>query len=162
MKAGWILFLCVVCAGAWATADYQARVIAVHDGNTMIVSTEAGEEIEIVLFGIDCPELEQRFGLEAKNFLEDRVLSKEVVVTELGKDRRGKRLALVQVKGKKDLRQELLEKGLAWASEKNADQELVDFQTKAREKGRGLWSDADPTPPWIFRRQQTMLQPKSS
>jgi len=56
----------------------------------------------------------------------------------------------------------LLETGLAWTAERDPIQELEAIKEKARAKGKGLWKDQDPTPPWIYRRQQTLTQLKSS
>jgi micrococcal nuclease len=36
------------------------------------------------------------------------------------------------------------------------------IRVKAQEKGKGLWKETDPTPPWTYRRQQTMTQFKTS
>jgi len=51
---------------------------------------------------------------------------------------------------------------LAWTAERDPIQELETIKEKAREKGKGLWKEQDPTPPWIYRRQQSLTQPKSS
>jgi len=47
-------------------------------------------------------------------------------------------------------------------AERNPIDELESIKEKAKEKGKGLWKEQDPTPPWIYRRQQSMMQPKSS
>jgi endonuclease YncB( thermonuclease family) len=66
------------------------------------------------------------------------------------------------VNGESDPRFELLKEGLAWTSERNPIEELEVLKEKARESSLGLWKEETPTPPWIFRRQQTMTQFKSS
>jgi endonuclease YncB( thermonuclease family) len=114
------------------------------------------------LAGIDSPELTQEYGEKAKKYLEKMLLEKKVIVHFQGKDRKGNKLAVVLLKGEIDARIELLKEGLAWTSEKDPLPELEVHRTEAQEKGRGLWKEENPTPPWTYRRQQSMLQPKSS
>jgi endonuclease YncB( thermonuclease family) len=134
----------------------------VIDGNTFELTTEDSESYKIKLYGIDCPQIGQEFGEKAKKFLEKKILDKAVRVKIHGKDRWGTRLGIVWVEGSDDLRIELLEAGLAWTAERDPIQELEAIREKAQEKGKGLWKDQEPTPPWIYRRQQTMTQFKSS
>jgi len=89
-------------------------------------------------------------------------LGKNVIAQLLGKDRLGNYFALVKIKGKVDPRIELLKNGLAWTSEKNPAQELELYRLEAQQKKKGLWKQENPVPPWTFRRQQSMLKPKSS
>ncbi|MBS1556372.1 MAG: thermonuclease family protein [Bacteroidetes bacterium] len=139
----------------------SGKVVAVLDGNTLEVFTSENETYKILLYGIDCPELGQEFGERAKMFLEKLVLNKSVNAEIQGKDRWGNRLAIVLIDGK-DPREELLQEGLAWTAERNPIDTFESIKEKAKQKGKGLWKDQEPTPPWIYRRQQTMTQFKSS
>lgn len=139
----------------------SGKVVAVLDGNTLEVFTSENETYKILLYGIDCPELGQEFGERAKMFLEKLVLNKSVNAEIQGKDRWGNRLAIVLIDGK-DPREELLQEGLAWTAERNPIETFESIKEKAKQKGKGLWKDQEPTPPWIYRRQQTMTQFKSS
>ena len=144
-----------------AQDELTGKVISVLDGNTLEVATGSNENYKLVLAGIDSPELTQEYGDKAKKFLDRLLGDKEVEFQIRGKDRWGNHLAVVLVDGV-DPRVALLKEGLAWTAEKNPDPELENHRLTAQEKGKGLWKEEDPTPPWIFRRQQTMLQPKSS
>ncbi|EJE1105837.1 thermonuclease family protein, partial [Escherichia coli] len=43
----------------------------------------------------------------------------------------------------------------AWVYEQyNTDPVLPVLQNEARQQKRGLWSDADPVPPWIWRHRK--------
>lgn len=139
----------------------SGKVVAVIDGNTLEVFTAENETYKILLHGIDCPELGQEFGERAKMFLEKLILNKSVNAEIQGKDRWGNRLAVVLIDGK-DPREELLQEGLAWTAERNPIETFESIKEKAKQKGKGLWKDQEPTPPWIYRRQQTMTQFKSS
>ncbi len=156
-----MVVLMVVFMG-WANDNIIGKVVSVIDGNTLEVIGEDNEIYKILLHGIDCPELEQEYGEKAKKALEKLVLEKKVLVKLQGRDRLGNRLGVIMIEGEEDPRFELLKEGLAWTSEKNPIEELETIKEKAREKNRGLWREDSPTPPWIFRRQQSMMQPKSS
>lgn len=156
------LFFIACVAIAKDKEAMEGKVLCVIDGNTLEVKAKDNETYKVVLFGVDCPELDQEFGEDARKFLEKMVLRKSVQVQMQGKDRWGNQMAVVLLKGEVDLRVELLKAGLAWTAERNPLPELETVRFEAREKGKGLWKLADPTPPWVFRRQQTMLQPKSS
>ena len=138
------------------------KVSSVIDGNTFEMKADDNESYKIMLFGIDCPELGQEFGEKAKKSLEKMILNKKVTVNIQGKDRWGNRLGIALIEGAIDPRYDLLEAGLAWTAERDPIQELETIKEKAREKGKGLWKEQDPTPPWIYRRQQSLTQPKSS
>ncbi|MCZ8353240.1 MAG: thermonuclease family protein [Cyclobacteriaceae bacterium] len=156
------LFSITSLAAQMAQDPIEAKVIEVIDGNTLVAKDENGEEWKVMLAGIDSPELNQQFGNEAKSFLEAKALKKAVTITLQGKDRWGNRLAVVMLKGKDDLRVELLSKGLAWTSERNPIPELEKIRIEAENAKKGIWQEEQPTPPWIFRRQQTLMQEKGS
>jgi len=145
----------------FAEAELNGKVTAVIDGNTIEMIADDNESYKIMLYGIDSPELGQEFGDKAHKFLQKMILDKKVYVKIQGKDRWGTRLGIILIDGKIDPRFELLQAGLAWTAERNPIEELEIVKEKAREKGKGLWKEQDPTPPWIYRRQQTMIEPKS-
>lgn len=162
MKVGGTLIALLLMGSVWAHDGISGKVVTVIDGNTLEVTGDDNETIKVSLIGIDCPELGQEYGDKAKKFLERMILEKEVTVKLQGKDRWGNYLAVVMFKDDIDPRVELLKEGLAWTAEKNPLPEFEAYKEKAREKSKGLWKQENPTAPWIYRRQQTMLQPKSS
>lgn len=147
---------------ACAKEVMSGKVVTVIDGNTVEVRTEDNETYKIMLHGIDCPELAQNYGDKAKRYLEKLLLDKSVTVEMKGKDRLGTRLAIIIIEGEVDPRFELLNEGLAWTTEVSPNPLLEALREKAQEKGKGLWKENNPTPPWTFRRQQTLTQFKSS
>ena len=161
MKVLCTLAALLLTGSVWANDGISGKVVTVIDGNTLEVIGDDNETIKVSLVGIDCPELGQEYGDKAKKFLEKMILEKDVTVKLHGKDRWGNYLAIV-IKGDVDPRVELLKEGLAWTAEKNPVPELEEYKEKAREKNKGLWKQESPIAPWIYRRQQTMLQPKSS
>jgi micrococcal nuclease len=164
MKSLLVLVATLACIFTGAMAnELNGKVTSVIDGNTFeMIAEEDNESYKILLYGIDSPELGQEFGEKAKKFLEKMILDKKVNVKIQGKDRWGNRLGILVFDGDKDPRIELLEAGLAWTAERDPVAELETIREKAQEKGKGLWKEQDPTPPWTYRRQQTMSQFKSS
>jgi endonuclease YncB( thermonuclease family) len=159
-----LIFVVVMMSGMTGFAGniLNGKVTSVIDGNTFEMIAEDNDTYKIMLYGIDSPELGQEFGEKAKKFLEKMILDKTVNVTIQGKDRWGNRQAVVLIGGTTDPRYDLLEAGLAWTAERDPIQELESVKEKAKIKGKGLWKEQDPTPPWVFRRQQTLTQSKSS
>ena len=151
----------VLSFGLGASEIIAGKVVTVIDGNTLEIFTSENETYKILLYGIDSPELDQEYGEKAKRFLEKLTLNKSINVEIQGKDRLGNRLGIVMIDGE-DPREKLLEEGLAWTAERNPIVEFENIKEKSREKGKGLWKEKDPTPPWIFRRQQTLTQFKTS
>jgi endonuclease YncB( thermonuclease family) len=143
-----------------ASEVLKGKVVGVMDGNTLELLTSDNETYKIQLAGVDCPEPEQPFGPEAKYLLEKSLKGKNVEAVIQGKNRWGVRQGIVTTKNGPDPRVALLSLGLAWTAEKNAVPVLESIRVNAKAKKLGLWIDKDPTPPWVYRRQQTMQTPK--
>ena len=142
--------------------EINGKVVVIVDGNTIDVESAENGIQRIVLAGIDCPELEQEYGDAARKFLEKLVYRKNVSVQLLSKDRFGNYVGVVRLSDDQDVRVELLKAGLAWTRENDPDETLDAYRKWAQQKGKGLWKNPDATAPWTFRRQQSMVQPKSS
>lgn len=61
-----ILLLVLLCAPACAQA-WPGDVLTVHDGDTVRVQPADGKPVSIRVYGVDCPELGQPYGTEARN-----------------------------------------------------------------------------------------------
>jgi micrococcal nuclease len=146
----------------YADEQMSGQVTAVLDGNTMEICFSNSDVRKVLFAGIDSPELGQEFGQDAKNFLEKIVLRKNVTVEFKGKDRFGNYLGVVKIKGNVDAGIEVLKNGFAWTSEKDPNEELERVRIAAQQSKTGLWKQQNPIPPWTYRRQQTMLKPKTS
>jgi endonuclease YncB( thermonuclease family) len=93
-----IIIVFSVCSSLLFANDIlNGKVTTVIDGNTLEVVTADAETYRIVLHGIDCPELGQEYGEAAKLHLEKMILSKEIMVEMMGKDRWGNYVAIVFV-----------------------------------------------------------------
>jgi len=147
-------------ARAQQREEIHGVVKAVVDGNTLIISTPERDDQHILLHGIDSPEAGQKFATEAKSLLERLLLNKPVTIVIHSKDRRGNRLGEISFDGG-DPRKELVKAGLAWTYGLGDGHELKLLSEDARRNGNGIWSETNPTPPWIYRQQQSMLEPKT-
>ncbi len=134
---------------------YTAKVVSVPDGDSLNIVRGAGAKSEkVILYGVDCPEMGQEFGQEARAFTDGACYKKEVKVEESGKDSKGRIIGVIYLADGTNLNQQLVEKGLAWWSDKYApnDKTLKDLFTAAKAQKIGLWASATkPVPPWLFR-----------
>jgi len=131
---------------------FEAKVIAVYDGDTITVRTD--ETIKIRLDGIDAPELKQPFGQASKQALSGLVFGQVVTVKPGKKDRYGRLLARVEIAGK-DTSLTMVETGMAHWYEQYAKRntQLQSAQTQAKTASRGLWSDPSVIAPWEYRKR---------
>lgn len=150
----------LVSMSIYAGEEIKGKIISVIDGNTIEILTVDQETYKVLLHGIDSPDPGQHYAEQAKKFLENLLLNKSVTIDLHGKDRLGNRLGEIHVEGTPDPRHELVKAGLAWTTEPIS--ELEELKERAKTQGKGLWQEENPTPPWLYRRQQSMLQAKSS
>jgi micrococcal nuclease len=145
--------IAAACAAGPASADnLTGTAVVVHDGDTVSVRTARGL-VRVRLEGIDCPELAQRGGREARAFTEHLVIGREVRVETHGVDQYDRVLGRVFVNGT-DVNVALVRAGMAWRYERGHDDRLlVEAERSARAAHAGLWADADPEPPWQWRRE---------
>jgi len=130
-----------------------ARVVSVHDGDTLTVLVEA-RQMKVRLAEIDAPELGQPFGSRSRQSLSELCFGKPAALDVRGRDRYQRAIARVTCAGT-DANAEQVHRGYAWtyARYARADSPLHLLQSEARSAQRGLWADAAPVPPWDWRRQ---------
>ena len=127
---------------------FSARVVSIHDGDTITVITADKAQHKIRLAGIDAPELGQPWGRAAKHGLSDRIGGKEVTITWRTKDRYGRLLGDVHLGGRW-INREMVEAGLAWQYVRfDRSEALARAEFDAIEAERGVWSDRERSAPW--------------
>ncbi len=131
---------------------FTARVTEVTDGDTYDVRRSAGGEVTIRLHGVDAPESAQPYGTAATGAARRYVGGKNVRVSVEEIGRYGRAVASIEVQGG-DLGAMLIGDGLAWWYREYApnETEYARLQKQARNANRGLWAQANPTPPWAWR-----------
>lgn len=111
--------------------------------------------IIVRLYGIDVPEMDQPYGIEARNSLKELVAGKTVRLEVKDIDQYKRAVALVYV-GSLNINLEQVKRGYAWAYLEYLDSpyisEYYSAEKEARSKGLGLWKQANPTPPWEWRK----------
>ena len=134
-------------------ADYPARVVGVSDGDTITVLTPEKKQVKIRLSGIDAPETGQDYGSRAKQAASEPAFGKDVTIRPVDTDRCGRTVADVILPDGRSLNREMVEQGMAWWYREYAhgDQVLERLEADARAAVRGLWAQANPTPPWDWR-----------
>lgn len=163
-----IALLAVICLPLSAHAHtLQVRVVEVQDGKTIIVENTK-RRFKIVLKGADAPELDQPAGDVARQHLADLVLYKEVAVEATGLGADSLVIAKVFSAGV-DISQQMIRDGVAWydRSYQNEMSEVerrlyVESEQAARSERRGIWQDAQPTPPWEWRQAKARAAQPSS
>ena len=134
------------------------HVVRVTDGDTIVVLDASNAQYKIRLTGIDAPEKKQAFGSKSKEHLSESVAGKFVVVEYEKRDYYKRILGKVLLSGE-DMNLEQLRAGLAWHYKKYQKEQTAadrvkysDTEIEARAAKRGLWQDAEPVPPWDYRR----------
>ena len=153
-----VLAACLLFATSCHAANIDGIVVGVADGDTVTVLDADKVQHKIRLSGIDAPEKSQAYGNQSKESISDLVYFKAVTVETEKKDRYGRDVGKVLVNGV-DVNLEQVQRGFAWhykayEREQSAnDRKLYDLtENEARAARRGLWRDAEPIPPWEFRK----------
>ncbi|MCU0868785.1 MAG: thermonuclease family protein [Burkholderiales bacterium] len=151
---GCIVWALVGCASAPPTdaRTFEGRVAWVADGDTLRVRQGRDEAVVRMLY-IDAPERDQPGGRDATRALQRLVRGSEVQVRTRGRDRYGRWLGeVVRLPDRLDVNHEMVRSGHAWASARGAQRPRFDAAQRAAQTARiGLWRDADPVPPRVWR-----------
>lgn len=145
-----LAYITLICFAPFSFGS-QYQVVDVIAGDIIKVDYE-NTPIEIRLAAIDCPEIGQPWGEQAKQFTTQMVLHKQVTIGPIGVDRQGRILAWIYM-GDIDLNKALLRAGLAWHDRKQSQESLLTaLEMEARAAKKGLWSQPEPIPPWEWRK----------
>jgi len=152
------LLLALACTAHAETIT--GRVVGVADGDTITVLDADKVQHKIRLSGIDAPEKKQAFGNRSKESLSELAFDKTVDVETEKRDKYGRQIGKVLVNGR-DVNLVQVERGMAWfyrqyqRDQSPNDRRLYEAaEDAAKADKRGLWRDADPVPPWDFRRNK--------
>jgi endonuclease YncB( thermonuclease family) len=146
----WLL-LSALLSSLVAAQEFNAKVIRVTDGDTIVVLHEK-RKIKIRLANIDAPEKDQAFGREARQLLFTRVQKKQVRIATQATDKYGRSVAVVSLDGQ-NINEELVRRGLAWAYF-HPEAQYVELQQEAQHARRGLWQQAHPIEPSQWRKRK--------
>jgi endonuclease YncB( thermonuclease family) len=150
LAIGLVLAWTAACP-ALSWADFAARVVTVHEGDRLTIYHDGRKET-IHVKDVECPELRQPYGQQAKLATAAYVGNREVVIKALKRNRQGRITAAVVLQDGRSIAQELVKEGLAWSRPESSEgRSLEDLEQLARAAGKGLWSDPNPVPPWKWK-----------
>ena len=140
-----------------------AKVKHVIDGDTVIVTNKSSLK-KIRLDSIDCPEDGQEWGDIATWGLIKLIGGRKIAYETHDIDRYGRSVATIYTRGEYgkgwvNVNARMVLLGHAWVMRGNyhhlteaRKDELNRMERWARNRKIGLWSGKDPTPPWLWRR----------
>lgn len=168
--------LCCIASGVQAET-FTAKVIAVMDGDTLLILREGGSEaaghppaspsrglghgkpVKLRMANIDAPEKLQAFGRQSRDSLLEMVGKKQVQIETQAVDQYGRIVGLVSIDGR-SVNQEQVKRGMAWEySHYHSDKTYLVLQSDAREARRGLWAQTSPQAPWQWRKLHPPAKP---
>lgn len=157
----WWWITAALCSQVWA-GQLVGQVVRIADGDTITVADGKTERFVVRLAGIDAPENDQPFGVEAKANLAALTLNKAAIVDWHKRDRYGRLVGRVTVDGI-DISLAQIRAGLAWHyKDYQSEQSAADRHTYAQEESlarqshRGLWNTPESNPPWEWRKSRGM------
>lgn len=151
MKRAAVLFLVWMWANVALADEFDAKVIAVMDGDTIMVLHD-GAKIKIRMANIDAPEKNQAFGMQSRQSLLEMVQKKLVHINSQAVDQYGRVVGLVSVDGR-SVNEEQVKRGMAWEySHFHSNRSYVALQSEAQQARRGLWGQSSPLAPWQWRK----------
>lgn len=141
---------------------WQGVVTAVHDGDSVRVKSADGTVVPIRIYGIDCPEIGQPYGREARDLTAALLLGKAVEVVPAQKSKSyGRQVASILLPDGSAMLQEVLTaSGLAWVDGRYCKQQVCDTWRQRQHEAKtanppcGLWADPGSMPPWQWRRMK--------
>ncbi|MBK6315860.1 MAG: thermonuclease family protein [Blastocatellia bacterium] len=132
---------------------WTGRVVVVADGDTIEVMRD-GRAVRVRLAGIDAPEAGQPWSSRARSRLAELTYHRAVTILVRDVDRYGRSVVDATCADGRRVSAVLVAEGLAWFyAAYSTDSELKRLEAEARAARRGLWSDRNPTPPWLWRQR---------
>lgn len=134
-------------------------VLSVGDGDSLKVRCpQAPHErtLRLRVAEIDAPELRQAFGRRSRQALAALCQRQRAQVEIREQDVYGRSVARVRCQGV-DVAQAQVRAGMAWVAPGYArgDGDLQALERQARRQRTGLWAQARPTPPWVYRHRRS-------
>jgi endonuclease YncB( thermonuclease family) len=157
-----------IAASAAGSDPVSGTVTRVRDGDSVELTTERGQTIEVRLHGIDAPErgagkrgAGQPYAEKAQDMLNRLAYRKRATLETLDTDSYGRRVGLLKVaseRGPVDAGLMQVQLGMAWTYPSAIEKLPYDLRESyryaekiAKLKRRGLWADDKPQAPWTWR-----------
>ncbi|MDA0238003.1 MAG: thermonuclease family protein [Proteobacteria bacterium] len=138
---------------------FRGEVVRIADGDTITVLINGDRKIKVRFIGIDSPELDQPFGVKARDRLTQLIQGQSIICDCVKRDRY-KRWVCRVFFDDLDVNWALIRDGLAWwyrdYQQEQAPEDRVRYkeaEALAKQQRIGLWADDAYLPPWEWRRQ---------
>ncbi|HSH87869.1 MAG TPA: thermonuclease family protein [Methylophilus sp.] len=143
----WLLLM-LFATGIHAQADPVLKKVI--DGDTVII-LDQGRTYRLRLLDIDAPESQQTYGKQSKRHLM-ALCNGNITVQSTGTDPYGRTLGHLYC-NHTDASQYQVAQGMAWFNRRYSSRtELASLQQQAQQQALGLWQQANPIPPWVWRK----------
>lgn len=167
-----MLAVLLLSSVAIQAGEFDAKVIAVLDGDTLLVM-RGSNPVKLRLAEIDAPEVAhagtgermpdsqkaQPYGTESQKSLAELVMGQRVQVVSRAVDSYGRIVAMVSINGL-NVNHEQVRRGLAWEySRFHSNKALMALQHEAQQARRGLWAANDNIEPSQWRKQHPSTLP---
>ena len=151
--AGAFLLLLVIVLLMFLSTNEENIVKNIPDGDTINIERD-GLKVKVRLAEVDCPEKDQPYGKEAREFVKKFLEGKKIYINAIEQDRYGRTIARIRANND-DLGETLIENGYAWVyTSYSKNKKLMLLQESAKRMKVGLWQDPDPIPPWKWRKNK--------
>ncbi|MEI7844128.1 MAG: thermonuclease family protein, partial [Gallionellaceae bacterium] len=161
MRIVWILIFSLTWCGTVSANSFTAKVIAVMDGDTLLILRAGHKPEKVRLLHIDAPEKAQPYGLQSKQSLADMVLKRQININVVAHDQYGRLLGDISLNGH-SINEEQVKRGMAWEySGYRSNKAYIALQHNAQQARRGLWQQRSPQAPWQYRKQHSPFKFKS-
>ncbi|HYG37184.1 MAG TPA: thermonuclease family protein [Cytophagales bacterium] len=147
--------------------EVKGKVIKVEEGDLLQILTSNKDTISIRLANVDSPEPGQEYFEQARRYTEKLCLKKTVKFIPKGKNEEDIETGFLVLPNNQTLNYALVEAGLAWHFKKGLQftieiQTLSEKEDKAKSLEKGLWKSKAPVAPWIYKRNITRYEAKTS
>jgi len=132
----------------------EGLVVKIVDGDTYDLIRN-GVQTRVRMEGIDAPERGMDYYKVSKDYLGSLCMNKKIRLQVSKKDRYGRLIAKSYLPDGRELGEEMVRAGMAWHFKRYSnDAKLARLEREARSARRGLWSAANPTAPWEYRKRK--------
>jgi endonuclease YncB( thermonuclease family) len=146
-----LLAICLCIAFNTQAETFEAKVLVVMDGDTVLVMSGAFKA-KIRLVNIDAPEKDQSYGKQSQESLQSLIGGKIIHVESKAVDKYGRTIALISI-GDINVNEEQVRRGMAWAYSRSREgKTYTRLQREAQLARRGLWHQFDPQQPSQWRK----------
>ncbi len=158
IKAIWLFLFVVliICDSSFAKTIKSVQVKKIIDGDSILV-TSRGEDIKVRLWGIDTPEYRQPYSKAAAKVTRKLLQYGTVDLLVKDLDDYGRVVALVTMKDGQSVNELLVKNGFAWVHIYYCKEPVCEkwkaLEKEAKENRLGLWQEAEPVAPWVWKRQ---------